>query len=420
MPLAGGLHSTSSAFAASGNSLRGGPVSSPLQRAIDDLAASARAPVVLENHEFGLIAYSRHTHPADAVRQQTILSKRATPAVSRWLAGYNLQRAIGPVHLPANDDLGMLPRLCLPVRHGGALLGYLWFIEAHHQFSAELVDRSADAASRIADLIWAGRPVPSYPRDDLLRALLRGEPLGRADLELLTRSGLDVRAGYQVCVAAGPSVAGGSSPRSVALVRDVLAAALPYAPISVALPSQTVFVLRGARTSTALPDTALEALRSALAPGSDTLCGVSDVVALEDLGRAGNQAQDAVALAAAFPELGPVVDWATAGIYRLVPALSRCAGGASLIPGLRALIDDPKHTRLLETISAYLDLAGNAQETAAALHLHRTSLYYRIERFEALTGANLKDGAQRTAAHLAIKAAHFSDIIRAGRTRPAS
>ncbi len=395
-------------------------MSSHLQRAVDELAAAAQAPVVLENHEFDLIAYSSHIQPADPVRQQTILGKRATPEVRRWLAGHNLQRAIGPIRLPANDELGMLPRLCLPVRHGGTVLGYLWFVESDDQFPAELVELAADAASRIADLIWARRPASSYPRDDLLRALLRGEQLGKADLELLADSGLDPRAGYQVCVAAGPGTAAGPSRRTVASIRDVLAASLLHAPISLALPTQAAFVVRGTQAGAALNEAALDALRSALESGPDTICGVSDVVALDQLGRASSQAHDAVTLAAAFPELGPVVDWATAGIYRLVPALARCAGGASLIPGLGALIDDPKHTRLLETVSAYLDLAGNAQETAAALHLHRTSLYYRIERFEALTGTNLKDGAQRTAAHLAIKAAHFSDIICAGRTRPAS
>nr|WP_227463639.1 helix-turn-helix domain-containing protein [Nocardioides lijunqiniae] len=58
---------------------------------------------------------------------------------------------------------------------------------------------------------------------------------------------------------------------------------------------------------------------------------------------------------------------------------------------------------LLETLEAYLDLAGDVRATAARLRLHRSSLYYRLERLAAALGADLGDGLVRLDLHLALK-----------------
>jgi DNA-binding PucR family transcriptional regulator len=68
----------------------------------------------------------------------------------------------------------------------------------------------------------------------------------------------------------------------------------------------------------------------------------------------------------------------------------------------------------LQTLEAYLDLAGNALATSERLQLHRTSLYYRIQRLEQLAGTDLKDGNERLSLHLGLKLARLT-----GRYRPA-
>ncbi|WP_454859876.1 PucR family transcriptional regulator [Promicromonospora soli] len=84
------------------------------------------------------------------------------------------------------------------------------------------------------------------------------------------------------------------------------------------------------------------------------------------------------------------------------------ADGVPVHPGLEALLDLPEAAPLLRTLETYLELAGSAQATAEALHLHRTSLYYRLQRVELLAGTDLKDGAERLALHLALKVARAS------------
>ncbi|WP_226351667.1 CdaR family transcriptional regulator [Pseudonocardia sp. ICBG601] len=67
--------------------------------------------------------------------------------------------------------------------------------------------------------------------------------------------------------------------------------------------------------------------------------------------------------------------------------------------------------RLVATVRAYLDEAGNGPAAAARLHIHRTSLYYRLDRVTRLTGLDVSDGATRLALHLGLTAL---DVIEAG------
>jgi hypothetical protein len=86
--------------------------------------------------------------------------------------------------------------------------------------------------------------------------------------------------------------------------------------------------------------------------------------------------------------------------------------------GLRRLLDLPEALPLLETLETYLDAAGNAQLTAELLHLHRTSLYYRLQRVERLARTDLKDGVERLALHLSLKVARMTGQYVPRRTTP--
>ena len=65
---------------------------------------------------------------------------------------------------------------------------------------------------------------------------------------------------------------------------------------------------------------------------------------------------------------------------------------------------------LLATLETYLDLAGDAQRTATALHLHRTTLYYRLRRAAEILGLDLADGMTRTRLHLELKQLRIADL----------
>jgi DNA-binding PucR family transcriptional regulator len=64
---------------------------------------------------------------------------------------------------------------------------------------------------------------------------------------------------------------------------------------------------------------------------------------------------------------------------------------------------------LLITARTVLDCGGDIAAAAASLHIHRTTLYYRIDRIEALTGVNLRAGPRRDDLHLALRLAAYRE-----------
>jgi hypothetical protein len=126
--------------------------------------------------------------------------------------------------------------------------------------------------------------------------------------------------------------------------------------------------------------------------------------ALADAAESYREALHAAEVAARVPGYGPSADWSTLGVYRL---LATVAPG-ELHPGLERLLEDRQHLPLLKTLETYLDLAGSAVATSAALRLHRTSLYYRLQRVQELADTDLKNGDERLALHLSFKLARLS------------
>ncbi|WP_344070095.1 helix-turn-helix domain-containing protein, partial [Streptomyces crystallinus] len=124
---------------------------------------------------------------------------------------------------------------------------------------------------------------------------------------------------------------------------------------------------------------------------------------LGELPASWGEAAGAARAALAEPGLGPVAQWAAIGPYRLLTALPDSAPHDVAV---RALLD-PSHTELARTAEVFLDCAGQAGRTAAALGIHRQTLYYRLSRVEQLTGLDLDAGEDRLLLHMALKASRL-------------
>ena len=66
------------------------------------------------------------------------------------------------------------------------------------------------------------------------------------------------------------------------------------------------------------------------------------------------------------------------------------------------------------TIRTYLDCGANAQQAAARLHIHRTTLYWRLGRVAELLAVDLSQGDDRLKLHLALK---LAELTQPGRKR---
>jgi hypothetical protein len=124
--------------------------------------------------------------------------------------------------------------------------------------------------------------------------------------------------------------------------------------------------------------------------------GVSDPHPPDRTGAAYRQALAAAELARLDPALPRTVRWSELGAYRLL------LGGApdEVLAGLSET--------LLRTLEVYLDCGCEVRAAAQRLHLHRTSLYYRLGRIAELTGRDLSDGGARLELHLALKLARLA------------
>jgi hypothetical protein len=128
-----------------------------LQDLVDDLAETVGRPVALEDRRWRLLAFSAHTELEDRVRQASILARAAPPEVVAWLDTLGLERAEDIVDTPANAAIGMGPRTCAPVRHDGALLGFLWVIPGPIALDAGERATLVATACEAAATLWAQR-----------------------------------------------------------------------------------------------------------------------------------------------------------------------------------------------------------------------------------------------------------------------
>ncbi|WP_457461624.1 PucR family transcriptional regulator [Streptomyces sp. TE5632] len=400
------------------------------QELVDEVSELLGAPATLENRDFELIAFGAYDSEGDLdpsaldpVRTRSILTRRSTAAVRTWFEGFGITRATGPVRIPRTPEAGVhRGRVCLPVRHRGVVLGYVWLLD----YDPGPSERQLDAAMRVTARIGALLADEAQHGADLtreLRAVLTAERDWQRDMAVAElRTALGGRADgphIMVCVAPWPS----ADPDDAPSVRTVPGAtALCTLPWGAAADVSLALLLRLRASDVLAPATTAASRLLERAHGSgpehrDGAVGVREgqggrsgpaVAAgiaapragLAELDVAWGEASAAARAALAEPRFGPAARWTSIGPYRLLTALPARAAHDPVVGPLLA----PAHRELARTAETYLDCAGQAGRTAAELGVHRQTLYYRLSRIEQLTGLDLDDGEDRLLLHMALKA----------------
>lgn len=411
------------------------------QELVDEISELLGAPATLENRDFELIAFGAYDSDSeidesalDPVRTRSILTRRSTTAVRTWFEGFGIAHATGPVRIPPTPEAGVYRgRVCLPVRHRGLVLGYVWLLADDPGPTEEQLDAAMEVTARIGDLL-ADEAQAGADLTRELRAVLtaeRGWPRDMAVAELRTALGGRGEGLHTVvCVTPWPSadpddapsvrtipgatalctVPWGTTGQSLALlVRLRASTVLTPATSAAARLLREAEGTRGASTDGARGASGTaKGSRGASSPAEGTrrvsggpAAGIAAPrSSLAELGAAWQEASAAAGAALAEPGLGPIAEWAAIGPYRLLTALP---AEAAHDPVVRPLLD-PAHRELARTAEAFLDCAGQAGRTAAHLGIHRQTLYYRLSRVEQLTGLDLDDGEDRLLLHMTLKA----------------
>ncbi|MFF8694840.1 PucR family transcriptional regulator [Streptomyces sp. NPDC015144] len=373
------------------------------QELVDEISGLLGAPATLENRDFGLVAFGAHDSDDDSamdpVRTRSILTRRSTPAVRAWFEGFGITRATGPVRIPAAPEAGVFrDRICLPARHRGAVLGYVWLLDGHPGPTDERLAAAMEVAARIGALLAEEERAGSDPSREFGALLTAGRGWQRdmAAAALAEALGPDAHGLHTVvCVTPWPQ-----DPPSVRTVPS--AAAL--APVVGTGPPHALAALVRLRSSGVLDPAFAAADRLRAVAGRPVTAGIAvPRRGLAELAPAWYEAVAAARAAAAEERFGEVVEWSAIGPYRLLTTLPADTGAD---PAVRALLA-PAHKDLAHTAEVFLDCAGQASRTAAALGVHRQTLYYRLSRIQQLTGLDLNDGEDRLLLHMALKSARL-------------
>jgi DNA-binding PucR family transcriptional regulator len=392
-----------------------------LQPLVEHLGAALGRSVAIDDPHLHLLAYSRHYGDVDHARLESVLTREAPAEAMSYALSFGVGTADGPVKIPANDALGFLARLCVPIRNRGSLLGYIWLIQTDQPLSTaevEQVERAAEVAGELMRNDRLAQELRLAQEQGLLRDLLGADQAMRrhAATELIELRFVSPPRSV-CCLVLRPS-GGQGSPSSA--IDETLSRARSVWPIRSTLQlgridhGALVLVLGqtgGRRENAEVARHITESFRALEAGSWQPRVGIGSWVESLD------QAQESYAQALHASRVAEVrgadtTDWAGLGVYRTLTKLSSDElTQEALPPGLSKLLAADGSRDLVMTVEAFLDLAGDVKATSERLILHRTSVYNRLRRVEAAAGIDLGNGLDRLDLHLGLKMARLAGII---------
>ena len=353
-----------------------------LQDIVNGVAERLALPVVLEDVNQQLLAYSAHHSISDRIREETILRRSTSQQVVDHFSQYRLPERAAPFVVAADPAIDMLARLCIPVRHLDVPLGYAWVLLSDDAVSAETLAVAAEAQEQLSLAMLTESRIRARESDNLM-ALVSTDPDTRVPglIDVEARGGFEPPRRLVVVVCSGPAW------------ED---AAIRGSFWSAGWASEPRYQLRGVSAGEGVslvsvrgdPRSELDVqLSRALAhvrqprpeSGGGLVVGVGGGVDTPDEAHESyRQARLAARVALRDPRRGPVAWWDGLGMYRFLAQLPLRTLADAVDPRLAALAQG--HPGLVETLECYLQHAGAISAVSEALHIHRTTLYYRLDR----------------------------------------
>lgn len=387
---------------------------SELQMLVDDLAERLNAPTVLEDHDQRMVVYSSHNGgPIDDVRRDSILRRQASREVREWFQEFGIFRAKEPLRIPSHPELGILGRLCAPVRFRGRLMGYLFLIDDEQRLGSTDEAVVTQAEEHAGVLLYEEELAQRLSASIMSSLLGPSAELRENAAQQLLEQGLATEdAPHSVVYLRPTDLALHALPELIGEVLWELGRRRGHGELlRVARQDHGVLLVRVADMADdrAARLVACEArdMLSARLGGARVIAGIGDPQRhLTSAVVSYRQALLAARVAVSVPSVGDVAAWEGLGAFRALvqlPPGERC--DSCLDPRLDKLLHADGD--LAATVETYLDLGGDAGRTAEQLNVHRATLYYRLNKAQQLTGANLRDGNDRLALHLSFKLARL-------------
>jgi hypothetical protein len=385
-----------------------------LQYVAEQLARDLHRSVIIDDATLRPLATTAQTGRLDRSRVEAVLQRGTSARLRRRLTELGVFSAHEPVSIPGDPQLATLPRLCLPLRADDQLLGFLWLID-EPPLTTEQTRQAQAAAAKAAHLL-AQRAIEADGQFSVLSDLADGLLYGKKQVRQEAAAML-----------AGQAALTGAPPYALAVIRPAAgrAASAPDPGRAAgnlrrtagnlrrrAAPGTLILASPGEGELVAITTTgALAELRRAVRalPGPPLAVGTcGGTAALADAHASLANARYAAHVAARVPQFGRAADWASLGVYAAFQQLYRDPSAPERIcPGVSALLEQRART-YRQTMRCYLECAAQAQQAAAQLHIHRTTLYWRLARAAELISLDLHRGEDRLKLHLALALADLT------------
>lgn len=375
-----------------------------LQDIADELVGKLNRSVVINDLRFTPLVASAQGDEIDEIRAISLLKRSTPPNVREYLESIGINDQLNPTTVDLSH-LGGQERLAIPIRDDTGPLAILWLITGNLPPLTSEQFRAIDAAvTLIREQLSAGTTTARRARAAVERDLLaedtevRRQAFTRAVTEGWLQRGertnvfavtFDHSVGELDRVAFASRVTGRRH-GSVAYLGE----------------RDHRLLFAGAADT----DGTLASLSSEGGPGALTVrsIGTARVQPNEDdLAPAAERARSAAGILDRIPKLGKQADVSELGTWLLLTQLNANISNLALFSPAAHYLWTQGDEQQIETIERYLDAGTSVRVACELLHVHRTTLYYRLDNMPPVIKEALEDGVTRSTLHLALKLARL-------------
>ena len=400
------------------------------QHLADRLAARLRQSVAVDDPDGNLIVVSRHFGDADPYRVRLMLDRRIPREYRDYFTSYTRGATTSPIRVPANPQLSLAGRICFPIRNDTEIVAFLWLLDLDKALPQELIEHYC---ARLAEVLSARRE----REDSSAHTLLLEEPIrrllaGHSPAVVLPEAGLDLpQAGVDSAAAhhrlhAISHYAVDGPVRGIARVFRQVASATTDLGLTLACEAElhgcSVAVFQSEpserMTDSHVRGWLLDETRRALeSDPSQSGCGVSAAGELTEVRQLFARASEAAFICLHLYRAESVLSWEAVQHLASLAAADVSGADSGRTAALTALLQDPE-SFAFDTIGAVLR-SGRDQSPADILHVHRTTLHYRLQQIVELTGLDLAVPTDRFLAigiwlRVALHRSPLADLVRQG------
>lgn len=382
------------------------------------LADLIQHSISIETDRFEAIS-THNIAEVDEARHYTQLHGRTDPRLVNALEERGIlpeiRQNLRPKHLDPMPDVGLeMERILAPIVVHGEIYGFMWVIADEHRLTE--IDRMAiESGSMIAALMMlhqeSVQSAEASLKGNLMSQLIQGEGARETILtDQSLRYGVDLRSQYvMMLVECGVTGAGRLSQMYRAINQLIMTDGW----------QAVVGQFAGQITLLAQDDEHLKALAARVQERVALMkfCPDTPRVAVSGLQQGANnvktayeQCRDLMLITYRTDPKSRVVYFEDLGyLHTLFHAGAHALRGNPYVPLIRRLLEE-KQADLFRTLEAYLDAGGNGVGTAEALHIHRSTLNYRLQRIFHICEVNLQDPIVRTNMQVALKLMRLFEV----------